>query len=53
MSKSDTIYALIRSEPVINEKKYIIDNVNEIPRKINKIKLQLFNVSPYIYKKER
>ena len=53
MSKHETIYALIRSEPVINEKKYIIDNVNEIPRKINKIKLQLFNVSPYIYKKEQ
>ena len=53
MSKHETIYALIRSEPVINEKKYIIDNVNEILRKINKIKLQLFNVSPYIYKKER
>ena len=53
MSKKDTIYALIHSEPVINEKKYIIDSVNEIPREINKIKLQLFNVSPYMNKKEQ
>ena len=53
MSKKDTIYALIHSEPVINEKKYIIDSVNEILREINKIKLQLFNVSPYMNKKEQ
>ena len=53
MSKKDTIYALIHSEPVINEKKYITDSVSEIPREINKIKLQLFNVSPYMNKKEQ
>ena len=53
MSKKDIIYALIHSEPVINEKKYIIDSVNEIPREINQIKLQLFNISPYMNKKEQ
>ena len=35
MSKSDAIYTLIRSEPVINEKKYIIDSNNQIHNKIN------------------
>ena len=30
LSKSDIIYALIRSEPVINEEKYIFDIVNEV-----------------------
>ena len=53
MSKSNTIYELIRSEPVINDKKYITDNVNEIHSKINDIRAQLFNVSPYVNKKEQ
>ena len=52
MSKSSIILALLRSEPVINERKYIIDNVNEIDSKINDIRLQLFQVSPYMDKKE-
>ena len=30
LSKSDTIYALICSEPIINEQKYIFDSNNEI-----------------------
>ena len=51
LSKSDTIYALICSEPIINEQKYIFDSNNEIPSKINKIRWQLFDVSPYINKK--
>ena len=53
MSKSDIIYALIRSEPIINEEKYIFDNVNEVHSKINDVRLQLLNVSPYINKKKR
>ena len=53
LSKFDIIYALIRSEPVINEKKYIIDSNNEIRKKINDIRLQLFNVSPYLKKNKR
>ena len=48
MSKSSIILALLRSEPVINKRKYIINNVNEIHSKINDIRLQLFQVSPYI-----
>ena len=51
MSKGDTIYALIRSEPVISEKKYIIDSNNDTHNKINDIRLQIFGVSPYINKK--
>ena len=53
LSKSDTIYALICSERIINERKYIFDSNNEIHSKINKIRLQLFDVSPYINKKTR
>ena len=52
MSKSSIILALLRSEPAINERKYIINNVNEIHSKIYDIRLQLFQVSPYIDKKE-
>ena len=48
LSKSDIIYALIRSEPVINEQKYIFDSNNEINSRINKIRMQLFNVSLYL-----
>ena len=55
MSKKDTIYALIHSEPVINEEKYIsylnIDSNNDIDNKINEISIQLFEVSPYMNKK--
>ena len=51
MSKKDIIYALIRSEPIINEKKYITDSNNETHSKINDIKIQLFDVSPDINKK--
>ena len=52
MSKSSIILALLRSDPVINERKYIVNNVNEIHSKINDIRLQLLQVSPYINKKE-
>ena len=51
--KFEIIYALIRSEPVISEKKYIIDSNNEIRKKVNDIRLQLFNVSPYFKKNKR
>ena len=51
MSKGDIIYALIRSEPIINEKKYIINSNNEIHSKINDIRMQLFAVS-HMNKKE-
>ena len=53
LSKKDIIYALIRSEPIINEQKYIFDSNNKIHDKINKIRLQLFDVSSCLNKKER
>ena len=52
MLKSSIILVLLSSEPVINEKICIIDNVNEIDSKINDIRLQLFQVSPCMDKKE-
>ena len=53
LSKSDIIYALIRSEPVINEQKYIFDINNKMYSRINKIRMQLFNVSLYLNKNAR
>ena len=52
MSKSSIILALLGSEPVMTAKIYIIDNVNEMDSKINEIRLQLFQVSPYMDEKE-
>ena len=55
MQKKDIIYALIRSEPAINEEKYISylhnDSNNDIHNELNKISMQLFEVSQYISKK--
>ena len=51
MSKSNIILALLRSEPIINEKKYLNVNNNEMHNKINDVRLQLFRVSSYINKK--
>lgn len=50
LSKSDITYALIRSAPVIDEEKYIIDSNNNIINKVNKVGLQLMEVSQYIDK---
>ena len=52
MSKGDIIYALICSEPIIHEEKYLSVSNNEIHSKINDIWLQLLAVSPYINKKK-
>ena len=55
MSKKDIIYALIRSEAANNEKKYISylnkDSNNDIHNEINKIRIQFFEISPYLNKK--
>ena len=48
MSKRSIILALLRSESVINKRKYIINNLNEIHSKTNDIRLQLFEVPLYI-----
>ena len=53
LSKIDIIYPLIPSESAINEKRYIIDSNKEICNKINDIRLQPFNVSPYLNKNKR
>ena len=37
LSKKDIIYALIHSEPIINEQKYIIDSNNECVTKLIKL----------------
>ena len=56
MSKTNTIYTLIRSKPVINEEKYLSylndDSNNDIDNKINEINMQLFEVSSYMNKKD-
>ena len=53
--KKDIIYALIRLKPAHNEEKYISylnkHTNNDIHNEINKIRLQLFDVSPYLNKK--
>ena len=56
MSKKDIIYALIRSEAANNEKKKNIsylnkDSDNNIHNEINKIRIQIFEISPYLNKK--
>ena len=51
LSKSDIIYVLIPSEPVINEEKYIIDSNNEIHSKINDIRVQHSKLLPHMNKK--
>ena len=50
LSKSDITYALIRSAPVIDEEKYIIDSNNNIINKVSEVRLQLMEVSQYIDK---
>ena len=56
MSKTNTIYTLIRSKPVINEEKYLSylndDSNDDIDNKINEINMQLFEVSSYMNKKD-
>ena len=55
MSKKDIIYALTRSEQANNERKYSSyinkDSNNNIHNEIIKIRLELFEVSPYLNKK--
>ena len=52
MSKKDIIYALIRSEAANNEKKNLNkDSNNDIHNEINKIRIQFFEISPYLNKK--
>ena len=55
LSKKDIIHSLIKSEPAINEERYISylkkDTNNSIHNEINKIRMQLLEVSPYLKRK--
>ena len=51
MSKSSVILTLLRSESVINEIIYIINNVNEIHSKINDIRLNFLKYLHILIKK--
>ena len=55
MSKRDIIHVLIRSEPAINEERYTSylnkSTNNSTHNEINKIRMHLLEVSPYLNKK--
>ena len=54
MSKRDLIHALVKSSQTNNEQRYISyinkDINNDIHNEINKIRMQLFEMSPYLNK---
>ena len=52
LSKSDIIYALIRSEPVVDEEKYFIEGNNEIINKVSEARL-LLKTTSYLPKNKR
>ena len=55
MSKRDLIHALVKSSSTNDQQRYIDylnkDTINDIHNEMNKIKMQLFEVSPYMNKK--
>lgn len=53
LSKGDIVYALVRSEPVFNEEKYILNDNNEVKNKAIEVRQNLLLTSPFISKKER
>ena len=53
LSKSDIIYALIRSELVVDEEKYFIEGNNEIINKVSEVRLLLLKTSSYLPKNKR
>ena len=55
LSKRDILYALIRSEPLINEEKYliIINSDNELKNKVILARVMYQKVSPYLTKEQR
>ena len=50
LSKSDIIYALIRSELVVSEEKYFIEGNIEIINKVSEARLLLLKTSSYLPK---
>ena len=53
LSKSDIIYALIRSELVVDEEKYFIEGNNEIINKVSEARLLLLKTTSYLPKNKR
>ena len=53
LSKSDILYALIRSEALINEEKYLINSDNELKNKVILARVMYQKVSPYLTKEQR
>ena len=53
LSKGDIVYALVHSEPVFNEEKYILNDNNEVKNKAIEVRQNLLLTSPFISKKER
>ena len=53
LSKSDIIYALIKSEPIVDEGKYFIEGNNEIINKVSEARLLLLKITSYLPKNKR
>ena len=52
-SRSEILYALIRSEPIVDEEKHFIESNNEIINKANEARLLLHKTSSFISKNKR
>ena len=52
VSKSDIIYALIRSEPIVDEQKYLFNGDNGLVDKMNEVRLMIIKASGYIDKEK-
>ena len=52
-SRSEILYPLIRSEPIVDEEKHFIESNNEIINKANESRLLLHKTSSFISKNKR
>ena len=53
LPKSEMLYALIRSEPIVGEEKYFIEGNDEIINKVSEARLLLLKTSSYLAKNKR
>ena len=53
LPKSEMLYALIRSEPIVGEEKYFIEGNDEIINKVSEARLLLLKTSSYLPKNKR
>ena len=53
LPKSEMLYALIRSEPIVGEEKYFIEGNDEIINKVSETRLLLLKTSSYLPKNKR